>query len=322
MSKIRHCYTEKEIQWMMYYGQCKRWKHIGEFCDAFNKKFDLTIDRRAFETYLRRHGISVNADSKDALYTEEQVSWIEQNLSNGLFDDLKHFTDTFNAIFNESKGYNTMSVYLYKHGLKLQTKRNRRRYTDEQIKWLKVNSGKYSTFQDCVDDFNNLFGTEHSFERLRSYCISNGWCERKKKTDSNRGQWKKGGTHQEECPIGTIRYQNNKPYIKVKMCNGKSRAESENNQHHGLKEPFWKPLQKKIWEDHYGEVPKGYVVCSLNGDRADENIKNIGIIDKRYTGVMGSKGWWTENSVITGDGVMWCNLYATAKDHGVKFNRR
>lgn len=314
---MRHNYTDEQKHWLMYHSQSQRWANIREFCNAFNKQFGLDIEFKSLDCYIRRHGISVNADSKDALYTEEQVRWIESNLSNGLFDDLKHFVDTFNAIFNENKGYNTISCYLYKNGLSLQTKRNRRKYTDEQIEWLKRNSGKYDTFKDCVDDFNNLFGTEHSYERLRSYCISNGWCKSGSKKDANRGQFKQGGTHQKECPIGTIKYQNNKPYIKVMMCNGKSRAESKDNQHHGLKEPFWKPLQKKIWEDHYGEVPKGFIVCSLNGNREDTDIRNIGIIDKRYTGVMGSHGWWTENSVITGDGVQWCNLYAVAKDHSV-----
>lgn len=64
-------------------------------------------------------------------------------------------------------------------------------------------------------------------------------------------------------------------------------------------------------------MPEGYVVISLNGNPNDTDIKNIGIVDKRGTARMAKSGWWTDNSVITGDGAQWCNLYYTAKDNGI-----
>ena len=102
------------------------------------------------------------------------------------------------------------------------------------------------------------------------------------------------------------------------LCNGNSRADKDNC--HSYKEPFWKPLQKKVWEDHYGDVPEGYVVCSLNGNLCDTDINNIGIIDRRGTAMLGKNQWWTDNRVLTANGVQWCNLYMTAKDNGVLVN--
>lgn len=58
-------------------------------------------------------------------------------------------------------------------------------------------------------------------------------------------------------------------------------------------------------------------MVSLDGDRNNLDIKNLNCIDRRGTAIMAKNKWWTENKVITANGVRWCNLYCVAKDKGV-----
>ena len=322
MSKI-HRYTDNEIQWMMYYSQAEQWTDLKAFFKAFNDKFNLTLSDSALMTYVSKHGINVRTVEKDKSYTNEQTEWIEQNLSNGVFNDYKHFTDIFNAVFGTHTNYRSMKSFMNKRGWYLQTKHNQQIFTKEQERWLRQNYVRYNVLKDLTEQFNNVFGTEYKYTRLQHYLSKNGLRKSDRVSGGKVGAQKQVGKPRKsgECPIGTIRYNAyGNPFIKVMLCEGSSHV--VNSGKSGMREPFWKPLQKKIWEDHFGEVPKGYVVVSLNGDSSDEDINHIGIIDKRMRAVMGKKGWWTTHPIITGDGVMWCNLYATAKDHGVKFDRK
>ena len=252
-------------------------------------------------------------------FTADQLKWIFENLDAGVFKSQKHFTDVFNAIFNTDITYSSMNQMLYRRGWSVKTQHNTNQWTKEQDEWLIKNYVSYNRdFVLMAKDFNAEFNSDKS-----SCCITKH-CERslgihkprKKQGQINKGTFKKGVPHTKELPVGTIRYNNDgRPFIKVELCNGRNVHAERGG--HNYKEPYWKPLQKKIWEDCYGPVPEGYVVCSLNGDPNDTNIENIGIVDKRGTAVMAKKGWWTDNTKFTKTGTQWCNLYYTAKDNGV-----
>lgn len=271
-----------------------------------------------------------------ARFTDEQKQWIYDNVRAIEWKNQKHFTDVFNAIFGTDKSVANMNQWLYKHKLSIRSYRTVDHYTEDMKDWLKDNCGNYNRdFVKMARDFNKLFGTDYSNCRLAKYCerrlgiykpMPKQRVQRVQRVRIehahtgnvlNRGTFKRGHTRTVQLPIGTIRYNSDgRPFIKVLMSNGET-GQLSGRRGHNYKEPWWKPLQKKIWEDHYGEVPEGYVVCSLNGDPNDTDIRNIGIIDKRGTAIMAKKGWWTDNRVITGDGAQWCNLYYTAKDKGI-----
>lgn len=251
---------------------------------------------------------------------KEQEIWIRENARIIEWKNTKHFTDTFNAIFGTDKTATGMNCYLNRNGLQLLSEKTAVHYTDEMKAWLVDNYDKYGCdFVSMAIDFNKTFGVAYSNARLRKYCEQNLKIHkpRKKRRSRNKGQFQKGVTNGRGLPIGTIRYNSDgRPFIKVLESDGKSKSSSR-YKGHNYKEPWWMPLQKKIWIDHYGEVPEGYRVVSLNGNPCDTDIKNIGVIDVRGTARMAKNGWWTDNSVITGDGVQWCNLFYTAKDNGV-----
>lgn len=250
-------------------------------------------------------------------FSEEQVAWIKENASCGVFRDKKHFLSVFNAIFNDNRSLDGMINYLHRNNITVVTKHNTPRFSDEQTRWLKNHYCEYSVFADLVRAFNDQFDANIGYNNLASRCVTLGLRKYdKKRRERNSGQFLKGKKYgSEECKIGTIRYnkQRNMCFIKVQMCEGKS---SDTSGHH-LKEPFWKPLQDKIWEDHFGMIPAGYMACSLNCNPYEEDVKNIGLIDKRGKAIMSRKRWWSDNPKFTAVAVRWCNLYFLAKDNEV-----
>lgn len=251
-------------------------------------------------------------------FTEEELKWIEDNLDIGVFRNQKHFTDVFNALFNTNITQQSMGQMLSRRGWSVKTKHNTNQWSFDMDEWLKR---KYLTcnydFVSLANEFNQVFNTDKSSSCVTKHLERMGvHAPRPKKGQINRGTFKPNTPHTKELPIGTIRYNSDgRPFIKVELCNGRNVHTERGG--HNYKEPYWKPLQKKIWEDCYGPVPEGYVICSLNGDPNDTNIENIGVVDKRGTAVMAKKGWWTDNTKFTKTGTQWCNLYYTAKDNGV-----
>lgn len=239
-------------------------------------------------------------------YTDEQLTWIQNNLDVRVFRNQKHFVDVFNALFNTDVSQHAMATMLSKRGLHLITAQNKSKWTAKMDEWLKTHYAEYEyDFVYMARDFNAKFHTDKSAGCLRRHLESIGIHERRRNSQGMSGR-------RCELPIGTIRYNNNgRPYIKVMLMNkGGGRSTC-----HSFREPYWKSLQKKIWEDHYGEVPKGFVVCSLNDDPCDTDIRNIGIIDKRGTTMMVHNDWWNiDNVEIKRTAVQWCNLNCAVKD--------
>lgn len=262
-------------------------------------------------------------------YTNEEKNWLKTNAVNKTWKNVKEFTDMFNQLFNRDTNPHAMITWLFKNKVSIKTIHTVSNYTEEMDNWLVGSYPKYHSFVELSNAFNKEFGTDYSNCRLAKHCeralkihnpvkrtVVNKETNKKKSRYPNSGMFVKGAPGNRALPIGTIRYNSDgRPFIKVKENDGS--AGRKDGIGHNYMEPYWKPLQKKIWEDHYGEVPKGYVVCSLNGNPNDTDIHNIGIIDKRGTAIMAKKGWWTDNRVMTGDGTEWCNLYYLLKDKEV-----
>lgn len=322
MPKTRILFTQEQDFWLYSNSRAKKWESVADFTRAFNEEFGMSKSPDSIALHMRRQKMPridcVTTDLNKA-WSKEYREWIEKNLSSGVFKNKKHFLKVFNAVFNENKTLTALTQYMQKNNLTLSTPYNLARYTEEQEEWIKENCSKYEVFAQFVKDFNLKFGTNKSHSGLISKCESLGLRFSCSSRRVNSGNFKKGvNSGIEEYPIGTIRYnkQRNLCYIKVQLCEGKS----DRNLGHNYREPYWKMLQNKIWEDNYGEIPKGYIACSLTSDPYEQNISNIALIDKRGKSVMGNKDWWSDNAKFTATGVQWCNLYFVAKDNGVLNN--
>lgn len=248
--------------------------------------------------------------------TEEQLKWIEDNLDAGVFRNQKHFTDVFNALFGTNLSTCSMACILSYRGWSVKTVHNTSQWTGEMDAWVKA---KYSEigpdFVRMAKEFSDAFGINKSSSCIAKYLTRAGVHKpARKKGMRNNGSFKPGQPKmQGELPIGTIRYNSDgAPYIKVKLCNGENTSGARS---HNYKEPWWKPLQKKIWEDTYGEVPEGYMVCSLSGKKGETDPNLLCLIDRRGSARMAKNGWWdADHPEIRRTAVAWCNMYYALKD--------
>lgn len=326
MGKPRVCnYTEEQKKWIIDNSKSRIWKDQKEFTEAFNERFGTEKSVDALSSWTLKRGILITTHLGTMSYTEEQKQWIVENAQAKVWKNAKEFVDAFNEKFQTNRTLSAMNTWMNRYKITISTYHNSTvYYTDEMENWLINNFNNYPDYVSMAKDFNELFNTDKSNWAIRRHCIGTlklletGNVSSVKRgnrtyTKGNAGMFVKGQVGHNGLPVGTIRYHNvdGRPYIKVMDCDGK--CTNDAYKRHSFQEPFWKPLQKKIWEDHYGEVPEGYMVCSLNGNPHDTDVKNIGIITRGAAALMAKNGWWSEEKGITATGIVWCNLYKELK---------
>ena len=265
-------------------------------------------------------------------YTEAQLKWIEDNLDAGVFRNQQHFTEVFNALFETDLTVGAMARVLSSRGWSVKTTHNTAHWTEEQNKWLEDMYPEYDCdFVRMADDFNSRFGADKSNCCLAKHLTrmgihqprpksiaSKGKRRRSRCPDDayrNKGMFVKGRkSARGELPIGTIRYNSDgRPFIKVMLSNGD--YASGKTKGHNYREPFWKPYSKKIWEDHYGEVPVGYEVCVLSGDLLENDVDKMCIMDRKTKARMAKNGWWDiDNIEIKRFAITLCKLQCLLAD--------
>lgn len=173
-----------------------------------------------------------------------------------------------------------------------------RRYTKEQLLWIESNLNSYQTYIDMAKAFNSIFS-----ESRTDQAISNTATKRLKLNRKfNSGQYSEKNK-KEELPLGSIRdCGNGTTYIKVKLV-GNQRPKFT-----GYQEPYWKPIQKKIYEDAYGEIKGNEMVIFLDCDNKNYSLENLYCIDRRISAIVAKNKWYSKNPDITLNGIMYAKL--------------
>ena len=266
-------------------------------------------------------------------FTKEQLKWIEDNLDAGVFRNQKHFADVFNALFGTDVTQAAMAQMLSRRGWSVKTIHNTPQWTKEQDEWLVENYERFGgDFVKMAGVFNETFQTNKTNCNLQKHLTRKGMhhplpksvrsVQKREEHQGgtrawNNGMFRKGQKSvRGELPIGTIRYNSDgRPFIKVMLCNGD--GGKSKGQGHNYREPFWKPLAKKIWEDNYGDVPEGYEVCVLSGDPNDTDVLNMVLLDRRMKARMAKNKWWNiDNTEIKKTATAWCKLFYALQDKG------
>lgn len=287
-------YSDNQIIWLKNNATAKVWKNRKEFLDTFNHTFGLSVSSFQFNNLLLYYDVKPRTTQTESLFTKEQKRWLIDNAKCGKYEDCKELTETFNKQFKQNRDYNNVYSYLHNWGISLNTVFNDKKYTVEMDKWLKDNFNDLN-YKELAKLFNQEFGTNKTAVGISHRCT------RSLNLEKPSTRFKKGDIANAQ-PVGTISNRKKEKYIKICDSNDKQ---------------AWQPLRKIIYENYYGEIPKGHCVVSLDGDRNNLDIKNLDCIDRRGTAIMAKNKWWTENKVITANGVRWCNLYCVAKDKGV-----
>lgn len=213
---------------------------------------------------------------------------------------------TTNAL---AKKYNcsavTISRYLKKYGAKVV---NKKYYQPEWNDWLRENV-KGKSYQEITDLFNATFGTNKTLGQIKSQLanlgLQNGLdgCFKKGQEPFNKGlKWddymseegqanaRKNQFSSEdrsinnanfnELPVGSECVDKN-GYIMVKMDTPQNKISSHK---------YWIHKHILIYEQHYGEVPKGYKVIFADGNNRNFDIDNLVLVSNAELLVMNNNG--------------------------------
>lgn len=231
-------------------------------------------------------------------YTDEQILWVESNLHN--YNCYKKITEDFNLKFAQNRKVTGFAQLITKRlGKTLQTQKKDTHYSKDEVDWIYKNHKNYKTYENLTQAFNAKFNRSKPKDAMREKCSK--YLGIKK---NNPTTFKKGNV-QEELPIGTIRKVKNGTYIKNMNCQGKGI--------YRYQEPYWLPIQKKIWIDHYDCVPKGKYIIFLDGNIDNLDISNLYAIDRRISMVLASNKWWSNDPIKTLTAIKWCELFYTIK---------
>ena len=126
---------------------------------------------------------------------------------------------------------------------------NKHHFTTEQEEWLRGNYYLVSTYQELTELFNDRFGTNRKRTQIAEKCT------KRLRLKGMPNPTTYGKKQKEQLPIGSIRKSQTGTYIKV--------LDSDNVNISGYSEPYWLPLQKKLFQDVYGEIEPGKMVCFL-----------------------------------------------------------
>ena len=176
--------------------------------------------------------------------------------------------------------------------------KKRHYYTEEEVAWLKENQDKM-TRAKLAEAFNARFGASVDRSSISDKCAK----DLKLHRSANTGRY--GGRQKEQLQIGTIRKNQVGTYIKMQ--------DSGNAHSTGYQEPYWMPLQKKIYQDAHGEIAHNQFVIFLDGNTENFDIDNLYPIDRKISVRMSQNDWWSKERESTLTAIKWCELYYAMK---------
>ena len=107
----------------------------------------------------------------------------------------------------------------------------------------------------------------------------------------NKSSFKKGHTPLNYRPIGSERI-NVDGYIEIKVADP----------------GVWKLKHRVVYEQHYGEIPKGYNVIFLDGNRQNIDINNLKLVSRAEDLIMNNHKLFTKDREITNTGTLIAKL--------------
>lgn len=223
--------------------------------------------------------------------------WIKEN-----YDTYKSYSslrDAYNQMFNVTVSLSAIKNHThYKLGL-IKTRQNCRHYTEEQIQWLKDHYAKLGC-NETLRLFNLTFHENRTFHSMKNFGHEYGIQVESCVHTQNRLKYgaRREGSKRALRPIGATRTDCGRVVVKTE---------------HG-----WKASGKATWEQANGKVPNGYCITHLDGNTKNYDIKNLALVPIQYLGLLQQHDLRSEIPEITKIGIRWCDLYCTAKKHGIK----
>lgn len=235
-------------------------------------------------------------------YTEEHKLFIS-SIANECCS-YQELTQKFNNHFSLNKSVGALQQYCTKvcH-IHVNTDKNKTHFTDKQTQWLLDTYSSVNSYAELTKLFNQEFHTDKTISQISDKCCKG----LKLKGMNNITKYKAGDLNQkEQLPIGTIRKTPAGTYIKVKDDKGANIS--------GYAEPYWIPIQKKIWQDTFGKISDKCMVIFLDCNKNNLSLSNLYCIDRRISAVMAKNKWYSTNAELTLTAIKYCELFYKLKD--------
>lgn len=198
--------------------------------------------------------------------------WIIENWRN--FRNWKKLCERYNLEHGTNISYNTFKSHCNRE-LAINY-----HYSNEQIEWLRENYPVLGRVK-CTKEFNKKFCENRTVGAIKLVCIRMDL----KVTEERRKARAFENTGKIVHEIGKIvSGTHGEPYVKTK--NGWVRVKNVN----------------------YGEVPDGYNIIHLDGDRENCSKENLAAIPKSICARMTANRFWSKDKEITKTGVLCCTL--------------
>lgn len=162
-------------------------------------------------------------------------------------------------------------------------------YTAEQDIWLAENYADYANYDEVARAFNEVFKTSKTGRGIQSHVV------RYLRLMSGRQGFEKGMNTHNSRPVGD-EYVGTLGYTYVKVSNT------------GEKNKDWVAKQRVVYEQAYGEIPEGYEVCFVDGDKTNFDTGNLVAIDRKVSIDMVRMGWYGNGTDFTKVALQVCEL--------------
>ena len=194
------------------------------------------------------------------------------------------------------------------------------KWSDEEKDYLReITSGRH--YKEIVELMNAKFEYEFNLGQIKGaiarYKLNTGFTGYFPKGNipfnkgtkgimkANKTSYKKGNIPQSYKPVGTERITKD-GYTEIKV-----------------KDPnVWKLKQRLIYEEHYGEIPKGYVVMFLDRDKSNFDINNLILISRKQLRTLNQNDLIKDDPELTKSGIILADLLIkiNEKDKEIKKN--
>ena len=179
------------------------------------------------------------------------------------------------------------------------------KYPNEVSNYIKENAIGVGN-QELTDKVNKKFGTTYTREQIKRYKanhkISSGLTGRFERgmipfnkgkkgiyaPGCEKGWFKKGNTPHNHKPVGSERVDCKDGYTLVKTA--------EPNK--------WELKQHVVWNEYYGDIPKGQKIVFLDGDKTNFDINNLSLVTEGELLTMNNNGLIYNDSEATKVGIM------------------
>ncbi|EPH66144.1 hypothetical protein D931_01383 [Enterococcus faecium 13.SD.W.09] len=252
------------------------------------------------------------------LYTQEMIDYLKEITPGRLNDEVTAmFNQKFDMTLTESKMKSLRSNYKIRSGVTHSERRrranqSRRLFSTEQEAFIRKNA-KGKTNKELTELINRTFDLQLTIAQIKGWKANHkvssgltGYFEKghvpiNKGTKGmfnvggNKTSFKKGEPARNHKPVGTERIDRD-GYVIVKV------------QDDGPWHKRWRPKHKLEWEKVHGEIPKGYVLIFLDGNKQNITMDNLKLVTQGQNLQLNRKQWRSENPEATLAGVSLAQL--------------